>query len=443
MEYCFPEGFDWGCATASYQVEGSPLAECAGESIWHRFSHTADRIANNATGDIACDHYNRYKEDIGLMKQLGLNSYRFSIAWPRIFPEGRGRRNQAGIDFYDALIDELVGARIKPCLTLYHWDLPQAIQDEGGWQNPKTAVWFRDYAELLFDRFGDRVKMWITLNEPWVVSFIGHALGVHAPGIMDVDAMLKVGHTLLQAHGQAVKAFREGGHDGRIGITVDVEPVVPASESNNDKAAANRYHAFKNRWFLDPIFLGRYPEEMYEAFPVMPRMEAEDIESIHQPIDFVGINNYTRSVWKHDERAFLQATQIFPDGKYTETGSEVYPDAIHDILAWVHKSYGGPTLYITENGAPFEDVIESDGSINDDDRLDYLCEYLKACHRAIEEGVDLRGYYVWTLMDNFEWAFGYDKRIGIVYVDFHTQKRTVKKSGHWYSQVAKDNGFLD
>jgi beta-glucosidase len=441
--YRFPDGFVWGCATASYQIEGSPLADGAGESIWHRFSHTPDKVMNDDTGDMACDHYTRYKDDVSLMKRLGLNSYRFSVAWPRVFPEGGGRVNQAGVDFYDSLVDELLGANIKPCLTLYHWDLPQAIQEQGGWSNPQTALRFRDYAALLFDRLGDRVKFWITINEPWVVSFIGHALGVHAPGIFDVDQMLAVGHTLMQAHGHAVTAFRESGRDGQIGITVDVEAALPASDSDEDKAAARRYHAFKNRWFLDPIFLGTYPEEMYEAFSAMPRMESEDVKVIRQPVDFLGVNNYTRTVWKHDGRCFLQADHILPDGTYTEMGWEVCPDGLHSILTWVHEHCGGPTVYVTENGAAFPDSVEADGSVNDDDRLGYVREYLKACHRAIREGIDLRGYYLWTLMDNFEWAFGYSKRFGIVRVDFDTQKRTVKKSGHWYSQAIKNNGFSD
>jgi len=395
------------------------------------------------TGDVACDHYNRYKDDVALMKQLGLHSYRFSVAWPRIFPAGKGKVNQAGIDFYSSLVDELLEADIRPCLTLYHWDLPQAIQDEGGWQNPETALWFRDYSALLYDKLGDRVKFWITLNEPWVISFIGHALGVHAPGIFDVEGMLKVGHTLMQAHGHALSAYRESGRDGQIGITVDVETAMPATDSDEDRAAAQRYHAFKNRWFLDPIFLGTYPKEMYAAFPTMPGMEPEDVKLIRQPVDFIGVNNYTRTVWRHDDRCFLQADHVMPDGTYTEMEWEVYPEGLYRILTWVHEHCSGPALYVTENGAAFPDSVEPDGSVKDDERLDYVREYLKACHRAIEEGVDLRGYYLWSLMDNFEWGFGYSKRFGIVRVDFETQKRTVKKSGHWYSQAITNNGFSD
>jgi beta-glucosidase len=442
-EYSFPEGFDWGCATASYQIEGSPLADGAGESIWHRFTHTPDKIMNGDTGDVACDHYRRHKEDVALMKRLNLNAYRFSVAWPRIFPEGRGHVNQAGVDFYSALVDELLAANIKPCLTLYHWDLPQAIEDVGGWRNPDTALWFRDYAAHLFDKLGDRVKFWITINEPWVICFIGHAIGVHAPGLFDVEQMLIAGHTILQAHGHTVSAFREGGRDGQIGITVDVEQAMPATDSAEDKAAAERYHAFKNRWFLDPIFRGSYPEEMYEAFPAMPEMRPEDAKVIRQPVDFIGVNNYTRTVWEHDERCFLQAQHVLPDGKYTEMEWEVYPDGLYGILSWIDKEYGKPVLYVTENGAAFPDTVEPDGSINDPDRVDYLREYLKGCHRAIAEGVDLRGYYLWTLMDNFEWGFGFSKRFGIVRVDFDTQKRTIKKSGHWYAEAARNNGFSD
>ncbi len=440
-EYRFPEKFDWGCATASYQIEGSPLADGAGESIWHRFTHTTDKIVNGDTGDVACDHYRRYKEDVALMKRLGLNAYRFSVAWPRIFPKGSGKVNQSGLDFYSALADELLRASIKPCLTLYHWDLPQAIQDVGGWANPDTAKWFRDYAVVMFEELGDRVKFWITLNEPFVIAFIGHALGIHAPGIIDIGTTLTVGHNLLLAHGLALKAFRENNQDGKIGITIDLEPTMPATDSALDKAAAQRYGTFKNQWFLDPIFLGKYPEEMNAAFPDMPRLKPEDVKIIRQPVDFVGVNNYTRTVWEHDPLAFLQAQHVFPKGKYTQMEWEVYPDGIRSILKWVTDRYGRIPLYVTENGAAFEDKVEPDGSINDDDRLDYVREYLQGCHRAIQQGVDLRGYYLWSLMDNFEWGFGYTRWLGIVRVDFDTQKRTIKKSGYWYSQVAKGNGF--
>jgi beta-glucosidase len=442
-EYRFPEGFDWGCATASYQIEGSPLADGAGESIWHRFTHTTGMIMNGDTGDVACDHYRRYKRDVALMKQLNLNAYRFSVAWPRVLPEGRGHVNQSGIDFYSALVDELLAADIKPCLTLYHWDLPQAIEDVGGWRNPDTALWFRDYAALLFDRLGDRVNFWITINEPWVICFIGHAMGVHAPGILDVEQMLIAGHTVLQAHGHALTAFRESGREGEIGITVDVEQVMPASDSDEDKAAAERYHAFKNRWFLDAILRGAYPAEMYTAFTAMPDMNSEDKKLICQPVDFIGVNNYTRTVWEHDERCFLQAQHVLPQAQYTEMEWEVYPDGLYGILSWIDKEYGNTPLYVTENGAAFPDTVEADGSVNDEDRLTFLQEYLKGCHRAISEGVNLRGYYLWTLMDNFEWGFGFSKRFGIVYVDFETQERTVKKSGRWYANVARNNGFSD
>jgi beta-glucosidase len=442
-EYRFPDGFNWGCATASYQIEGSPLADGAGESIWHRFTHTSGMIMNGDTGDVACDHYRLYKNDVALMKQLGLNAYRFSVAWPRIFPEGRGKTNQAGLDYYSALVDELLAAEIKPCLTLYHWDLPQAIEDVGGWRNPDTALWFGEYARLMFDKLGDRVKFWITLNEPFVVAFIGHALGLHAPGLIDIEQTLIVGHTLLKAHGQAVSAFRGSGQDGRIGITVDLESCMPATDSEKDGAAAERYSAFKNRWFLDPIFFGKYPDEMYEAFSAMPSMEPEDVKIIQQPIDFVGVNNYTRTVWQHSDISFLQADHVLPEGKYTEMEWEVYPDGLRSVLAWVHENYDGPTLYVTENGASFPDTVDPDGSISDDDRVEYLREYIKACHRAIEQGVDLRGYFQWSLMDNFEWGFGYSRRFGIIRVDYDTQRRTIKKSGDWYSNAVKNNGFSD
>lgn len=441
-EYRFPKGFVWGCASASYQIEGSPLADGAGESIWHRFVHTTDKIMNGDTGDVACDHYHRYREDVALMKKLGLHSYRFSVAWPRVLPQGKGSVNQPGLDFYNRLVDELLAAGIKPCLTLYHWDLPQALQDLGGWANGDTALWFRDYAALLFDTLGDRVKFWITLNEPFVIAFIGHGLGIHAPGVTDIETMLKVGHTLLRAHGHAVKAFRENGRAGEIGITLDMETTMPASDSPEDKAAAERYRAFTDRWFLDPVTLGKYPDALVKAFPNIPQFDPADVKLITQPLDFIGVNNYTRSVWQHNDLGFLQASQVFPEGKYSEMW-EVYPEGLYLLLTWLHRNYKLPPLYITENGACFPDTVEPDGSINDDDRLEYVRDYLKSCHRAIKEGVDLRGYYLWSLTDNFEWGFGYSRRFGIIHVDFKTQKRTIKKSGHWYSNVIKNNGFSD
>ncbi len=442
-EYIFPEGFKWGCATASYQIEGSPLADGAGESIWHRFSHESGMITNGDTGDVACDHYRLYREDVAMMKRLGLNSYRFSIAWPRIFPDGRSGVNQAGLDFYSSLVDELLAADIEPCPTLYHWDLPQAIEDVGGWCNPDTAQWFGEYATLIFDRLGDRVKFWITLNEPFVAAFLGYGLGVHAPGVLDLDQALIAGHTLLKAHGRAVSAFRDSGRDGQIGITLDLEACMPATDSDKDRTAAERYAAFKNGWFLDPIFLGKYPAEMCDAFSVMPRMEPEDKKIINQPVDFIGINNYTRTLWRHSDISFLRADHVMPEGKYTEMEWEVYPDGLYDILKWVHSTYDGPPLYVTENGASFPDEVEADGSVNDDDRLEYVRDYLKACHRAIKEGVNLRGYFLWSLMDNFEWGHGYSKRFGIVRVDFDNQQRTIKKSGEWYSRTIENNGFSD
>jgi beta-glucosidase len=439
----FPEDFRWGCATASYQIEGSPLADGAGESIWHRFSHTPGAIDNGDTGDVACDHYRLYKDDVAIMKRLGLNSYRFSISWSRIFPQGKGSINQRGLDFYSGLIDELLAAGIKPCPTLYHWDYPQALQDLGGWQNPDAPLWFRDYAATLFDSLGDRVKFWITMNEPIVVAFSGYGIGEHPPGIADMGASLDVAHNLLKAHGLAVQAFRETDCGGEIGITINLEYSMPATDSSADRAAAQRYHAFANEWFLDPIFLGKYPDEMIKATPRLAEVSPKDAEIISQPIDFWGMNNYKRSVWKHEDSAFLQVEQVFVEGKYTGMNWEVYPDGIYQLLKWVDEKYNKPVLYITENGAVFPDKVESDGSVNDEDRVDFLREYLKACHRAIQEGVDLRGYFLWTLMDNFEWMYGFDKRFGIVRTDFDTQKRTIKKSGHWYSETIKNNGFSD
>ncbi len=437
----FPEGFLWGCATASYQIEGFPLADGAGPSIWHRFSHTPGNIYNGHTGDQACEHYRRYREDVALMKELGLKAYRFSIAWPRIFPQGRGRPNPAGLDFYDRLVDSLLEAGIVPFVTLYHWDLPAALQDLGGWANRDIAHWFAQYAVAVFARLGDRVKHWITLNEPWVVMDAGYISGRHAPGMRDLGAGLRVAHHLLLAHARAVHAYRACGGKGQIGITLNLGPQQPASDSPQDRAAADRAHAYLNRLFLDPIFQGQYPQVLVDWFrDWWPHLCEGDLEEFHTPVDFVGVNYYTRRVLRYSPgEGTVHAAGVPQDAPHTAMGWEVYPQGLYELLVWIRDSYGNPALYITENGAAFEDTLSAEGEVDDPDRLDYLRRHLAQAHRAIQDGVDLRGYFVWTLLDNFEWAHGYSKRFGIVYTDYPTQRRVVKQSGRWYAQVIARN----
>ena len=438
----FPRGFVWGAATAAYQIEGSPLADGAGASIWHRFAHTPGRIRDGDTGDIACDHYHRWREDVELMRVLGLKSYRFSIAWGRVLPEGRGTANAAGLAFYDRLVDALLGSGIEPMITLYHWDLPAALDDCGGWLNPDIASWFAEYAALVVRRLDDRVRRWVTLNEPWVVTDGGYLHGVLAPGHRSAFEAHIASHNLLRAHGAAVRAYRdEGRHE--IGLVVNLEPKYSASDSPADLAATARADAYMNRQYLDPVFLGAYPEELREVFGEAWReWPAEDFQLIGQPIDFLGINYYTRGVTRADPTAWpLGARTIeVPGATYTETGWEVRAQSLTDVLRWVHERYGERPIFITENGAAFRDPPASGAGIDDPARIAYLRDHLAAVRDAIAAGVDVRGYYVWSLLDNLEWAHGFSKRFGIVGVDYPTQRRVPKASSRYYSGVIASNG---
>ena len=441
----FPPHFLWGTATSAYQVEGSPTADGAGPSIWHRFAHTPGLIADGSTGDVSCDHYRRYREDVQLMRTLGANAYRFSISWSRVLPRGRGAVNPGGLDFYERLVDTLLERGIEPLVTLYHWDLPAALDDLGGWLNPDVAQWFAEYAAIVFRRLDGRVKLWTTLNEPWVVSDGGYLHGTLAPGHRNRFEAPVASHHLLCAHAQAVRTYRaEGRH--RIGIVVNLEPKYPASADPADRAATARADAYMNRQYLDPIFLGRYPDEMAQMFgEAWPRWPADDFELIRQPVDFLGINYYTRSITRFDPHAWLvkAAPVVQTRATYTETGWEVYAPALTDTLVWVKDRYGSLPMYVTENGAAFFDppVVEGNG-LADPLRVAYLREHITAVHAAIQRGVDVRGYFVWSLLDNFEWAHGYAKRFGIVHVDFETQKRTPKDSARFYAGVIASNGSL-
>jgi beta-glucosidase len=440
----FPDGFLWGAATSAFQVEGSPLADGAGPSNWYRFTHTLGTIANGETADVACDHYRRWRDDISLMKELGLNSYRFSISWSRILPKGTGQVNQRGLDFYSRLVDGLLAAGIRPMATLYHWDLPAALDDRGGWVNRDIANWFAEYASVMFRALDDRIAMWVTLNEPWVVVDAGYVHGVHAPGHRsDFEAPLAT-HNLMRAHGAAVSAYRSIGKK-QIGLVVNLEPKYPASKSAEDLEATKRADAYMNRQYLDPLFRGSYPDEMKtiygEAWPEFP---SSDFPSITQKTDFLGINYYTRGLTKNDPSARIEkATRVKnPDATYMLTDWEVFPQGLTDILVWVKERYGSIPLYVTENGSTFYDPpVAKNGRVEDPLRVDCLRMNLAAIHEAIRKGVDLRGYYAWSLLDNFEWSAGYAKRFGLVHVNYATQARTVKDSGRLYAEVVRANGL--
>ena len=433
----FPSDFVWGAATAAYQIEGAWNEDGRGESIWDRFSHTPGKVRDGDTGDVACDHYHRYREDIALMKQLGLNAYRFSVSWPRVIPEGRGAANRAGLDFYDRLVDELLAANIEPFLTLYHWDLPQKLQDKGGWANRDTCGYFADYAALMAKRLGDRVNYWTTFNEPWVVAFVGNFMGEHAPGFTDKRLAMHVTHHLLVAHGLATQTIRSIAPNVKAGIVLDFAPPEPAKDTEENRAAVEKIWQQGGALFLDPIFRGHYPravEPLIEKCEVP--VQSGDMELIAQPLDFVGVNFYRRMMF--DEQGNPTRTR---GAEYTEMDWEVHAPAFKRLLLRLTADYRLPPIYITENGAAFPDEVGADGQIHDERRLSYIREHIGAVGEAISEGADVRGYFAWSLLDNFEWAKGFSKRFGLVYVDYPTQKRTIKDSGKWYAQVIARNGI--
>jgi beta-glucosidase len=438
----FPDNFLWGAATSAYQIEGSPLADGAGPSIWQRFAHTPGMMVNGDTGDVACDHYNRMESDVDLMKQLGLKAYRFSVSWSRVMPEGKGKVNSKGLDFYSRLVDILLANGIEPLVTLYHWDLPAALDDRGGWLNPDIADWFADYATVMYKKLDDRVDKWATHNEPWVVTDGGYLHGALAPGHRSKYEAPIASHHVLRSHGAAVKAYRAIGKN-KIGIVVNLEPKYPATDSKEDAAAVKRADAYMNRQYLDPVFFGKYPDELKEIFgDAWPEWSQEDMDLIKQPIDWLGFNYYTRSVTKNDPLNYpLKTGVVRQHATYTETGWEVFPQGLTDTLTWIRDRYKNPPLYITENGSAFYDPPVAEGGVLDDPlRVNYQKKHLRAMSDAIAQGCDVRGYMAWSLMDNLEWSLGFSKRFGIVHVDFATQKRTIKSSGHHYSKVISTNG---
>lgn len=438
----FPKGFLWGSATSAYQIEGSPLADGAGPSIWQRFAHTPGMMASGDTGDIACDHYNRMESDVALMRALGMQAYRFSVSWSRVMPAGRGAVNAKGLGFYDRLVDTLLANNITPLLTLYHWDLPAALDDRGGWLNPDIAHWFAEYADVMARKLDGRVKFWATLNEPWVVTDGGYLHGALAPGHRSRYEAPIASHNLMRAHGAAVKAYRATGKH-QIGLVVNLEPKYAASQSAEDLAAVKRADAYMNRQYLDPVYFGKYPDELREVFgDAWPEWPAADFDLIRQPIDFLGVNYYTRNVTRNDPNNYpLKAVPVKQHATYTETGWEVFPQGLTDTLLWVKNRYGNTPVYITENGSAFYDPPVAEGDTIDDPlRVDYQRKHLRAVHDAIAQGCDIRGYMAWSLLDNLEWSLGFSKRFGIVHVDFATQKRTPKASARHYAKVIASNG---
>jgi beta-glucosidase len=439
----FPDNFLWGCATSAYQIEGSPLADGAGPSIWQRFVHTPGRVTDGDTGDVACDHYRRFESDVDLMQALKLKAYRFSISWSRVLPEGTGRINSAGFGFYERLVDRLLAKGIEPMATLFHWDLPAALDDRGGWLNRDVAQWFAEYADVVFRRLDDRIKLWATLNEPWVVTDGGYLHGSLAPGHRNRFEAPIATHHLMLAHGAAVQAYRATGRN-QIGLVVNIEPKYPASQSQADLAATRRADAYMNRQYLDPALRGSYPEELAEIFgEAWPQWHPDDLEQIRQPLDFIGLNYYTRNVVRFDENAWpLRAAPVRQrQHTYTETGWEVFPQGLTDTLLWIKDRYGNPPVYITENGAAFFDPPQVEGdTLEDPLRMDYLRKHIRAVHEAMKQGADIRGYFAWSLLDNFEWALGFSKRFGIVHVNYETLQRTFKASARFYSKVISSDG---
>ncbi|WP_298194685.1 GH1 family beta-glucosidase [Metallibacterium sp.] len=439
----FPEDFLWGTATSAYQIEGSPLADGAGPSIWERFVHTPGLTIGGDTGDVACDHYRRWREDVRMMADLGMRAYRFSVAWARVMPQGRGSVNAKGLDFYSRLVDELLARGITPMTTLFHWDLPAALDDRGGWLNPDIAHWFADYAEVMFKALDGRVRHWATLNEPWVVTDGGYLHGALAPGHRSLYEAPIATHHLLRAHGAAVQRYRSVGKH-HIGLVVNLEPKYAASDSAADQAATRRAHAYMNGQYLDPALLGRYPEEMPEIFgAAWPEWPAADFDLIRQKLDFIGFNYYTRSITRDAPEAWpVRAGRVpQPQGTYTETSWEVFPQGLTDTLQWIRERYDNPPVYITENGAAFYDPpVAENGRVVDSLRVDYLRKHIGAVHTAIAAGSDIRGYFAWSLMDNFEWSLGFAKRFGLVHVNYATQQRTPKDSARYYSRVVASNG---
>ena len=428
--------FTWGVSTSSYQIEGAANEDGRGQSIWDTFCKVPGKVVNFDNGDMACDHYHRYKEDLDLMKWMGVKAYRFSVAWPRVIPDGVGRVNEMGLDFYDRLIDSLLEREIAPWLTMYHWDLPEALQLRGGWNNREIVEWFGEYSEVLTSRFGDRVKNWMTLNEPLCSAWLGHLYGDMAPGIKDLQTALNVSHNLLMSHGLACQVIRSNVSEANVGIVINVTPAVPATDSQEDGNAAQLADGFDNRWFLDPVFGRSYPADVIDALGASPEIHSGDMKLIAQDLDFLGVNFYSRQTVAADQNSKpLPIRSVNRENvKRTAMNWEVHPQAFEEILLRISKEYSPKAIYITENGSAWNDEVIN-GEIIDDERIDYLVRHLDAMRSARDRGAPILGYFAWSFLDNFEWAYGYEKRFGLIYVDYKTQKRTPKKSAFFYRQL--------
>jgi beta-glucosidase len=445
----FPEGFVWGVATASYQIEGAVKSDGRGESIWDRFSHTPGKVKNGDTGDIAADHYLRYREDIDIMREIGVRGYRFSIAWPRIQRSGQGSPNQKGLDFYNRLVDALLEAGILPFPTLYHWDLPQALEDAGGWPHRDTAQRFADYADIVSQSLSDRVKSWTIFNEPWMFTTLGYLRGCHAPGRCDIEAYLRSTHVVNLAQGMAFRAIKSRDSGARVGSAFSMWPCQPARNAREHREAAERAHRWQNIWFLHPAMRGSYPDAFVGVTPEMLGIKPGDMEVVRADFDFIGINNYLRTIFAPAKPGASSDPlgKMFPvetkwvrsDRQKTDIGWEVYPEGLYEIVMQITKDYNQLAIEITENGCAYNDSPGADGAILDRRRIDFYRAYLTELARAIRDGANVRGYYAWSLLDNFEWAEGYTQRFGLVHVNFSTQQRILKESGRWYAKLIAGN----
>jgi len=442
----FPDGFVWGAATSAYQIEGAVREDGRGESIWDRFCRAPGAIANGDSGEIACDHYHRWQQDIELMREMGLVAYRFSVSWPRVLPRGYGRVNSAGLDFYERLVDALLAAGVEPWLTLYHFDLPARLEDRGGWASRDTAKAFAEFADAVVERLGDRVTRWITINEPWTASMLGYAQGIHAPGRRDWAAAIAAAHHLLLAHGLAAPVIRGHSSGASVGIELNPTMVYPASDREEDSEAALRVDGLRNRWWLDALSCRSYPGDVLDLLSDdIPEIEAQDMEQIATPIDFLGIDYFNPQYVSHDETMPpLRACDVDqPELEHTATGWVVDPGSLTGLLGRLHREYAFKSLVVAGNGAAFDDPLPQDGTLADPRRVGFLHDHLEAILEARTAGVPVDGYFVWSLMDNFEWTAGYTKRFGLVHVDFETQQRTIKESGRWFSRVIEGNALVE
>jgi beta-glucosidase len=453
----FPTGFLWGAATAAYQVEGAASEDGRTASIWDTFSHTPGLVLGDDTGDVACDHYHRYRDDVALMSQLGLGSYRFSVSWPRVQPGGTGKANEAGLDFYRRLVDELLEKGIAPWLTLYHWDLPQELEDAGGWPNRDTAYRFAEYSALVHEALGDRVKHWTTLNEPWCSAFLGYCAGDHAPGRTDKAASVRAAHHLLLGHGLAARVLRADRPDNQVGITLNLYAVSPGGDGAADADAARRIDGLANRFFLDPVLRGEYPADVQHDLREITdfsHVQDGDLAVVSTALDMLGVNYYSRFVVvgpDPDSAGEVPAVGMWPGSEHvrfvdqglpvTAMNWEIDAPGLTEVLNRVHRDYTRLPIYITENGAAFEDVLGDGDRVDDQDRIGFFDVHLRACAQAIEAGVPVKGYFAWSLLDNFEWSWGYARRFGMVYVDYPTQRRIPKSSAGWYAEVTRRNGL--